>query len=120
EDAHVDESVSIRIELAVFYGLGFGCLNVAPVADRLGRGDLDLDLRELPGLFSHTRPFTECGVPNLIAHQCRPDSSKMLTGLSSASRTLTSRPSEWSYLTSNLNDSGMMGSSTSLPLTMAS
>src|SRR5690625_5097460 len=49
-------------------------------------------------------------------YQCLPVSSKMVTGLSSSSSTFTSRPREWSSLTRTLKDSGMVGSSTSLPL----
>src|SRR5690606_18894083 len=120
EDALVEQAVLLRLQGAVVDRLGLGDLTVGPVADRLRRGDLDLDLGELPGLFSHARPLTECVKPDVVAHQCRPVSSKMLTGLSSASSTLTSRPKEWSSLTSTLNDSGIVGSSTSFPLTIAS
>src|SRR5690606_2219572 len=103
EDAFVEQAVALWLERAVVDGLRLGDLAVAPVADRLGAVDPDLDLREVQLCSSLTRPFTECVVHGSIAHQCLPDSSNMLTAFSFSSRTRTSRPSEWSSFTNTLN-----------------
>ena len=119
EDLLVEQAVALGLEGAVVDGLGLGDLAVAPAADAVGRRDLDLDLGEVARV-AQPGGRLGTGLEPKRAHQCRPLSSKIPTGLSSTSRTRTSSPSEWSSFTSTLNDSGMVGSSTSSPLTIAS
>src|SRR5581483_2039577 len=150
EDLLAEQTVLLRLERPVVDGLGLLHLAVAPLTDVVRRGQADTQLvehgdveQDVPSFLCESQMVTAAGdlrspltqtsstllgskrrdrsMPSSSAARYTSSSvSRISTATPSLESTSTLRHSDWSSLSSTLNDSGMPGSGMFSPLTIAS
>src|SRR5262249_43682313 len=131
EDARAEQAVALRLEGPVVDGLRLLHLAVRPVADLLGRGQLDANRVKRDGLRMPIEDAPQVLGGLLLSDQAaeRPIRQHSVFSFVEGAQdaffpslvtSSTSRARLWSSFTSTLNDSGVPGSRKFSPLTIAS